>query len=264
MKRTRQAPPTSSDEGEIISLPSVEGEEAAVSRAERQRGSLPEEPPPLTSLVEEVRSPGTGRAEVDALLAGLSQPLPPEHSPRERADLLLSLIGDEVIATYTGSDGRTVREAAVQALIALGYPYALEVPPEALAASSRKKRGAGLGNLSTRAGLAGFGLVILAALVQAATGVVLGNFFKSTTFSAVALIIGFTSALIPAILALGGESEGSSRHKKVGTAWLKILSALWAVSGLFSLGSGAYAAIAFVMAALFYSGARLMNSRAES
>ncbi|KFE68102.1 hypothetical protein [Hyalangium minutum] len=262
MERTRQAPPASSDESEAVSLPSVEGEEAAVSRAERPRVSVPEDLPPLATLVEEVRAPGAGRAEVDALLAGLSQPLPPEHSPRERADLLLSVIGDEVIATYTGSDGGTVRGAAIQALIALGYPYALEVPPEALEAFSREK--GALDSLSAGTSGSGFGLVILAAVAQAAyVGYALLAEGLPTFTAGAALAIIFATTLLPALLAMGGQRTGSSGLKKVGTVWLKIVSCLWAAVGLLSLGSLAFALIPLILAALIYCGARFMDSPDE-
>jgi hypothetical protein len=94
--------------------------------------SLPEGLPSLSVLIDLVRSPGVAAVEIDALLSHLDLPLAPQQSPREHADTLLSLIEDDDLGGLTGSDGRTVRAAAIQALLALGYPYALEVPPEAL------------------------------------------------------------------------------------------------------------------------------------
>ena len=49
---------------------------------------------------------------------------------RERADYLLSLLGEPQIAQASGHPG--IRRAAVRALLAFGYPYALEVPPEVI------------------------------------------------------------------------------------------------------------------------------------
>jgi hypothetical protein len=83
--------------------------------------------------LEEVRAPGASRADVDALLRGLAGPLAQGKPARERADLLLALLQNEELRGLSGSDARPVRTAALEALLALGYPYALEVPPELLA-----------------------------------------------------------------------------------------------------------------------------------
>jgi hypothetical protein len=88
---------------------------------------------PLRSLLEEVRAPGANRSDVDALLRGLAGPLARGESARERADVLLVLIQDAELGDLSGSNARPVRTAALEALLALGYPYALEVPPELLA-----------------------------------------------------------------------------------------------------------------------------------
>jgi len=89
--------------------------------------------PPLRSWVEEVRAPGASRADVDALLRGLAAPLVEGESARERADVLLDILQDAHLSGLTGSDARPVRAAALDALMTLGFPYALEVPPELLA-----------------------------------------------------------------------------------------------------------------------------------
>jgi hypothetical protein len=86
----------------------------------------------LFELLEAVRSPGVLRTDVDALLRGLARPLAENETPRARADFLLLLIESPEMHELQGNDGRTVRAAAVQALLDLGYPYALELPPEAL------------------------------------------------------------------------------------------------------------------------------------
>ncbi|WPB78107.1 hypothetical protein KYC5002_02930 [Archangium violaceum] len=86
--------------------------------------------PSPRALLEEVRSPGAARAEVDALLNGLARPLGPGESARERADLLHEILGDEQVRDYLGSGGRKVAHVAVLQWVELGFPYALEVPPE--------------------------------------------------------------------------------------------------------------------------------------
>jgi len=226
--------------------------------------SLPEALPPLTSLIEAARAPGAGRAEVDALLAGLSQPLPPEQSPREHADLLLSLIGDDMIASYTGTNGRTVRKAAIQALMTLGYPYALEVPPEALEEKSREEEPVGPGILSTASGRSGFGLVILAGVLQAAAVALLGYFISEPTVTAIGLAIVFATTFLPAILAVVGQHVGSSGLKKTGLVWLKVTAALWGLIGVLSLSGMALALIPLLMAVLIYCGVRFMDTKEDS
>jgi hypothetical protein len=105
---------------------------ASPSGEEASLAPLPEEAP-LAELREAMSSPGVIQAEVDGLLRALARPLADDETPRARADFLLSLMelsGES--GERAGSDGRTVRAAAVEALLELGYPYALEVPPEVL------------------------------------------------------------------------------------------------------------------------------------
>jgi hypothetical protein len=89
--------------------------------------------PSLRELLEVLRGPAVMRSDVEAFLQALGRPPVGDETPRARADLLLSLMQDARLRDYTGHNGRTVRAAAVQALVALGYPYALELPPEMLA-----------------------------------------------------------------------------------------------------------------------------------
>jgi hypothetical protein len=243
VQRTRSAPPTSSDDIGIASLPA--------------------ELPALNVLVEEARSPGAARPEVDALLAGLSQPLPSDASPRERADLLLALMQDAQIADYTGTDGRTVRVAAFQALLALGYPYALEVPPEALDAKARDE-GTGPGLLSTRKGQVGFGLVSLAGILQLLPALYVAAFESWTgkevvVSLAMAFIAGTT--FLPAFLTLLGHNQGKGGLKMTGTVWLVLASLLWLVPSLLASGAFPFNLIPMAMGGLILAGAILMSSK---
>jgi len=54
-------------------------------------------------------------------------------SPRATADSLLKLLASEDLTNLRASDGTSARAVAVERLLALGYPYALEVSPEDLA-----------------------------------------------------------------------------------------------------------------------------------
>ncbi|MDC0707574.1 hypothetical protein POL68_03745 [Stigmatella sp. ncwal1] len=89
-------------------------------------------PMALSALLEQVSSLAGGRQEVDALMEGLTRPLAADESPRERADFLLSLLNSHHLRSMLSSQGGTVEAAAVRALMELGHPYALEIPPEAM------------------------------------------------------------------------------------------------------------------------------------
>jgi len=54
-------------------------------------------------------------------------------SPRATADRLHALLASGELALLRASDGTSARAMAVERLLALGYPYALEVAPEDLA-----------------------------------------------------------------------------------------------------------------------------------
>src|SRR5688572_4712972 len=85
----------------------------------------------LPGLLQAVSAPGVIQEEVDALIRALALPLAEGESPRARADFLLSALETtQESGPLKGSDGRSLRVATVEALLALGYPYALEVPPE--------------------------------------------------------------------------------------------------------------------------------------
>ncbi len=124
-----------------------------------------EAPPSVRWLLEEVRAPGVARADVDALLSGLELPLGPGETARERADSLHDILGDAQVREYTGSGGRKVGHVAVLRLAELGFPYALEVPPELFA----EARGTGRGGFSlerTSNGTAGRWMVVIAGAVE--------------------------------------------------------------------------------------------------
>lgn len=114
------------------------------------------EPMPVRERLELLRLPSVEAREVDAFLAGLQVPYLPGESPRERADLMLELLGEERLCELTGSTGQRVGVAALETLLRLGYPYAYEVTPEMLA---RARGGEPLG-LSSRS-LVGLGYTAL-------------------------------------------------------------------------------------------------------
>jgi hypothetical protein len=186
-------------------------------------------------LLEEVRAPGAARAEVDALLRGLELPLVPGETARERADLLHEIIEDEQIREYMGSGGRKVAHVAVLRLGELGFPYALEVPPELFAqarAAGRKGRSPSWGpSESESSGTAGTGLVMVAGGLEVLPALFLatnGKFDDLVTSLLWILAVSLTS-FVPALLA---DSETVLR-----TRWLHYLMLLAvALPGLGWLG----------------------------
>ncbi len=227
--------------------------------------SVPQPLPSLNELLDEVRAPGASRADVDALIAGLSRPLPEGQSPRERADLLLALIEDERLADFTGRDGRTVRGAAVQALLELGYPYALEVPPEALAAKDSVSEEEGqpvVPLLSTSNGKWGFGLLMgLGALM------LLPALYMSVQADSIAALLVFLTLVscltfLPAGMTLLGHNMGNRVIKGIGSFWLILCSLLWLGPSIAMLGSGSLVGLLpLVTGSVSLIGTWLMNSK---
>lgn len=171
-------------------------------------------PAALSELLEQVRAPGAERKDVDALLTGLERPLAEDESPRARADFLLALLNSRRLRAMKGSKGQSVRAAAVQAMMELGHPYALELPPEALEARGRESstsHGTGARGLST--------LGIILSIIGSVPGLVFGP-------------IGLLLAVPCALALFGGAVESRGLHK-AGVVLMGLLSA-----GLFLLGGG--------------------------
>jgi hypothetical protein len=189
--------------------------------------SLPE-PPALATLLDTVRSPGVVKADVEALLAAMALPPGGAETPRERADVLLSLLEARSEAgDLTDARGRTVREAAMEALLALGYPYALELPPEVLERMGRGKPTPS----PSRLGLAITGI---AALLHAVMAVVTFVSFQGAVGEALGGAGGSIFALLlaglmltPSVLAIAGNLRGSGPMQGLGSKLLAIQGAGW-------------------------------------
>jgi hypothetical protein len=188
-------------------------------------------PRSLTELRDAVCAPGDGvPADVEALLAAMAQAPGRDEDPRERADVLLSLLekGSQV-GGLTGADGGTVREGAVEALLALGYPHALEVPPEALEQVRREQRARG----SLPNGLWAVTLTVVAALAQfllVSVGLFAGRFLSAHGHRPPALGLGLVVAVtcLPAMLALAGGALRVRRMQWLGSLGLGLQGTLWA------------------------------------
>ncbi|HLL03096.1 MAG TPA: hypothetical protein VK539_21120 [Myxococcaceae bacterium] len=247
MQRSRTGPPTTSSETGVA--------------------SLPQGLPALEVLIQQARAPDAARAEVDELIAGLAQPLPPEHSPRERADLLLALIDDKHLGDFTGSRGQTVRSAAVQALMGLGYPYALEVPPDALEPRSGREERAGQDSpgrvFAGGAGWAGFCIVMLLGLLQLIPTLMITDSFARSSdrwLGLVAVLLIAGSSFLPASLVALGHAFKSRLLRGLGGVLLVIAGLVWLFPGLFMLYHTAAGLIPIAVGVLYFVSVALMDS----
>jgi hypothetical protein len=164
-------------------------------------------PVALSALLEGVRSSSVGRQDVDALLAGLARPLDADESPQARADFLLSLLNSRHLCSMKGSQGLTVQTAAVRAIMELGHPYALEIPPEALDGPPRPSRASrGRGRRSIP--VVGILLALIGTAPVAYTGI-LGFLLGAPTLAALfggALQVRWLQRIGVALMALQGLS----------------------------------------------------------
>ncbi|QSQ21609.1 hypothetical protein JY651_41635 [Pyxidicoccus parkwayensis] len=175
-------------------------------------------------------SPGVIQAEVDALLAAIARPPAGDETPRARADFLLSLMDlPEEARDRTGSNGRSVRAAAMEALMELGYPYALEVHPDVLEAV-RQQAGDNRGpkqDFSWRA----VGVTVLSMVVQLVFVALLsgprGNYpldqWESLRMIQVGLVV------TPPLLALFGQWIGVRSLQRLGVMGLTLQGLLWLI-----------------------------------
>ncbi|WP_204494380.1 hypothetical protein [Archangium primigenium] len=88
----------------------------------------------LARLVTEARE-ASGEARQALLLPLVSrlESLGAGGGSRENADVLLRLLEGDLLRNLEARGGRPLRSLAVEALLRMGYPYALEVRPEDLA-----------------------------------------------------------------------------------------------------------------------------------
>ncbi|HEX8703721.1 MAG TPA: hypothetical protein VF815_33095 [Myxococcaceae bacterium] len=238
--------------------------------SETSVASLPDAPAPLEVLLQAARAPDAARPEVDALIAGMAQPLAPEQSPRERADLLLSLIEDRHLGDFSGSRGQTVRSAAVQALLALGYPYALEVPPEALEGRSARRSDstpdtvAPKGLFTSGKGWAGFSIVLLIGTAQLIPMLLLtSGMRKYSEFSLWAGGFITVTTFLPLALVTLGHVLPKPALRNAGSVWLIVVSFLYLLLGIIVLMNSVVGLVPLVAGLLLIAGTALMDSAAE-
>ena len=86
---------------------------------------------PLEHALASARAPGADAGARRAFVGRLATL--DLGSPRATADRLQALLASGELGALRASDGTSARAVAVERLLALGYPYALEVTPEDLA-----------------------------------------------------------------------------------------------------------------------------------
>jgi hypothetical protein len=180
----------------------------------------------LAELKDAMSSPGVIQAEVDALLAAIARPPGADETPRARADFLLTLMDlPEEARDRTGSDGRTVRTAAVEALMELGYPYALEVHPDVLEAV-RQESGV---TRDTREGISrwALGITLLSMVVQLGYLALFFAFGSSGRYWEPLVLMVTAMVAVPPLLALFGKWVDSRSLQKLGVVGLVLQGLVW-------------------------------------
>ncbi|MBZ4333405.1 hypothetical protein [Corallococcus sp. AS-1-12] len=204
-------------------------------------------------MADAVRSPDATRADTDLLIAALGQAPTGAETPRARADLLLALMAPgQPLGGRAGREGVTVRQAAKDALMALGHPYALELPPELVGRDARPR---------TRPG--GFGVAVATAAMLYQTGLFYGVLLHDgvvhtqysihrppeqlTAERVVPWALFTLSGVLPCLLALGGHAL--KRRRLQLTGWLLILAQALLWTGAVGLSWASIGPSAFTLLA---------------
>ena len=200
-------------------------------------------PRSLAELRADMCSPGVIPSEVDTLFAEMARPVEGEAALRERADFLLSLMTlPGVGSQQTGSDGITVCTAAVETLLELGYPYALEVPPNLLERAReerseqrrRKKRLQKKQQAEPTLPIAGIVLTlfgtVLQLLPQLLPLLVSGSTSNVRGFFPTLLLLGIC---VPPAVALWGALLGHRTLQGLGAVGLVLQGLVWLIATLF-------------------------------
>ncbi|RKH47108.1 hypothetical protein D7V93_34240, partial [Corallococcus llansteffanensis] len=142
------------------------------------------------------------------------------------------------VGDYAGKGGQKVRHAAKEALLSLGYPYALELPPELLDPASPKDSG----EVRTGPDKGGVIVTLLSALYQTllcVLGQLLVGYFKKdfpgqllSPFVLAGLII-----WVSTLASFFGHSLGNRTLQRGGAVGLWVQFVFWAATTFFSVVS---------------------------
>jgi hypothetical protein len=217
----------------------------------------------LAELKDAMGSPGVIQAEVDALLAAIARPPAEDETPRARADFLLALMDlPEEARDRTGSDGRTVRGAAVEALLELGYPYALEVHPDVFEEVRQQAGGRGHG---ARGGgsKVGVAVTLLSIVVQVLLLLVVSSVGRA---GEALQLFSMAAVVVPPVLAIFGHLLEFPRLRSWGATGMALQGLAWLLfSGVAALesSSGGLMLLVVIPWYLPLTAAYLMRAKSE-
>ena len=97
-----------------------------------QELEAPATPGPLETLQRARNADGDERLELATKLNELMRGAPAETEREARAQFLLERLDDEAFHDLYDSDGVSCRAVAVEAVLALGFPWALHLEPDDL------------------------------------------------------------------------------------------------------------------------------------
>lgn len=181
----------------------------------------------LAELKEAMSSPGVIQAEVDALFAAIARPPADDEPPRARADFLHSLMElPEEARERKGSDGRTVRAAALEALMELGFPYALEVHPDVLEAVRGDAYG-GKDDALIRISRPAIAVTLLALVSQVILLVLMALSNGRTYAGETSQLIKLGLIVAPPLMAASGHALGMKGMQSLGARGMMLQGLVW-------------------------------------
>lgn len=178
-----------------------------------------------STVIKAGKTAGQERRSLGDQINEAFQRLAQSGGSRQVADFLLKQLEAGGLKDLSDSEGRSCRGRAVEALLAMGYPYALEVAPEDLE-QLREETGAGAGRFD---GWAGWGL----ASVVVSSGVELARTLSPATES-----LPYDSRLhdVPALVwihvGLAVVSSLVAAFTRQETAWRRLSLAVLVMSGM--------------------------------
>jgi hypothetical protein len=195
--------------------------------------------------VEEARrASGPEREALAAQVHQQLEALASGRGSREVADLLHQMLEGEQLTALRDAEGRSCRGAAVEALLAQGYPYALEVRPEDL-----EHLREGVQPQATSPWVTGAAFLVLAVglVVQGLGGPPEPSSEPSSEAFGGPLVL---QGLMLLSLVAATQGPGRSALGKLGLGGLAFLSFLGLILGLFGGYYGAVAGASGLLACL--------------
>jgi hypothetical protein len=204
-------------------------------------------PLPVLLLVDEARKAPTEeeRQEKAGRLNALLERMGRGGGSREVADVFHELLDGGKLEGLVDARGRTCRAVATEALLALGFPYALEVRPEDLEHLHGASPGSGQGSRNRRQ-KDQTGLTVLLAGMLGEIALALGR--AEANPAVLVPLLGFIVFALVAVL----SGRPRSDLRRLGTVVLGVVSALGVLLSLGGHG-GLVAGLAGLLAAWLFA-----------